>query len=77
MHNKLIRAAQVRAEGGRPANFHTPTSLRGTVKSVSNLKGGNMLVGHKFNGQFHKFVKPTIDTGLANKIVEARGKHLA
>lgn len=74
---KKIQGNSIKPTGGKPANFSNPTSLRGTVKSVSNLKGGNMLVGHSFNGKFHAFEKPKINSGAANQIHEARGKHLA
>lgn len=73
MHNKHIKGSAIKPSGGRPANFHNPTALRGSVKSVSNLRGGNMLVGHGFNSKFHAFKKPS----GPETVVEARGKHLA
>lgn len=74
---KKIQGNPIKPQGGTPAHLNNPTPYREKVKSVSNLKGGNTLVGHKFNSSFHSFSKPTINTGLANKIVEARGKDIA
>lgn len=73
MATKGIKGAQIHATGGRPAGLHHPTNLRGTVKQVSNLRGGNMLVGHDTNSKFSKSVKPT----GPDTVKEARGFHLA
>lgn len=73
---KKIQGNPIKPQGGKPPAGN-PNGFVGTVKTVPNLKGGNMLVGHGKVNYFHKTVNPKINTGLANKIVEARGKHLA
>ena len=71
-HNKHIVGSPIKPSGGRPSNFHSPTNIRGSVKSTGSIRGGNNTGLSRKNEYFMKSQASGQET-----VIEARGKHLA
>lgn len=71
-HNAHIKGNPIKPSVGRPANFHSPSNLRGTVKSGTPIRGGNNQGIERKSEYFMKSQANGKET-----VVEAKGKHLA